>query len=75
VINTQLNSWFKFHREESNALREAYTLQREAQKKFDAQYKQLLKQKEKLFKKQDIHAWRVTKEDEAQAERVKMDPS
>ena len=34
-----------------------------------------MKQKEKLFSKQDILAWRVGTEDQIEAERVKRDPS
>jgi hypothetical protein len=55
------------------ALREAFNLQKESQKRFESHYKQLLKQKEKLFKKQDIGDWRVDKEDLVIAERVKTD--
>lgn len=34
-----------------------------------------MKQKEKLFQKQDILQWRVNTEDQIEAERVKRDPS
>ena len=75
LLNNQLNSWFKYHREESVALREAQSLQEESKNKFDARYQQLLKQKEKLFQKQDVLAWRVNTEVQIEAERSKKDPS
>jgi hypothetical protein len=34
-----------------------------------------MKQKEKLFQKQDILAWKVGTEDQIEAERIKRDPS
>lgn len=34
-----------------------------------------MKKKEKLFKKQDVSAWRVVDQDRAAAERVKNDPN
>lgn len=34
-----------------------------------------MKQKEKLFKKQDVLAWRVDTEHQIEAERVKTDPA
>lgn len=49
LLNNQLNSWFKHHREESISLREAQSLQEESRTKYDNKYQQLLKQKEKLF--------------------------
>jgi hypothetical protein len=75
LLNNQLNSWFKYHREESIALREAQSLQEESRMKFDTRYQQLLKQKEKLFQKQDILMWRVNTEDQIAAEQVKRDPA
>ena len=33
-----------------------------------------MKQKEKLFQKQDVLQWRVNTEDQIEAERVKKDP-
>ena len=63
MLNNQLNSWFKYHREEATALRESQSLQHESRRKFDTRYKELMKQKEKLFQKQDIIAWRVNTED------------
>eukprot|EP00347_Sterkiella_histriomuscorum_P002889 403366404 len=74
VLNTQLNGWFKYHREESGAFREAQHLREEAKKNFDIRYNTLMKQKAKLFKKQDILAWRVDREHQIEAERVKNDP-
>jgi hypothetical protein len=44
-------------------LREAHNLREESKKKFELRYEQLMKQKEKLFKKQDVLAWRVNRED------------
>jgi len=46
-----LNGWFKYHREESTAFREAQNLREEAKKVYDVRYEQLMKQKAKLFKK------------------------
>ena len=51
LFNNQLNSWFKFHREESVALREAQSLQNISKMKADQRYASLMKQKEKLFLK------------------------
>jgi hypothetical protein len=63
VLNNQLSSWFKFHREESVSLREACSLQAISRRKYEQRFKELMKQKEKLFQKQDIIAWRVNTED------------
>jgi hypothetical protein len=49
LLNNHLNSWFKYHREESVALREAQSLQEEARTKHETRYAQLMKQKEKLY--------------------------
>ena len=38
LLNNHLNSWFKYHREESVALREAQCLQEEACNKYEARY-------------------------------------
>lgn len=75
VLNNQLSSWFKFHREEAVALRETQSLQEESRRKYDQRFAQLMKQKEKLFKKQDVLSWRVKTEDQIEAEQVKSDPS
>jgi hypothetical protein len=50
-------------------------LQEESRIKFETRYQQLLKQKEKLYQKQDILAWRVNAEDQIAAESVKRDPA
>ena len=75
VLNTELNGWFKYHREEASSLRETQSLRDESKRKYDLRHAQLLKQKEKLFKSQDVLAWRVNSEDQAEAERVKADPA
>ncbi|CDW76278.1 px domain containing protein [Stylonychia lemnae] len=75
VLNTQLNGWFKYHREESTSFKEAQCLREEAKKVYDIRYEQLMKQKAKLFKKQDVLAWRVDREFQIDAEKVKTDPA
>lgn len=69
-----MNGWFKYHREEAGAFRESQHLRDEAKKQFDIKYNQLMKEKAKLFKKQDVLAWRVDREHQIEAERVKHDP-
>lgn len=63
MLNNQLNGWFKYHREEAVALREAQSLQAESRRKYEQMNAQLHKTKEKLFQKQDVLAWRVNTED------------
>lgn len=53
-MNESLSSWFKFQRESSNSLKEAFWLVREANKRYDAQKAELLKNKERLFKRQNV---------------------
>ena len=38
VLNNQLNSMFKYHREEAVSLREAQSLQHEARRKYDQKF-------------------------------------
>jgi hypothetical protein len=51
VLNTQLNGWFKYHREECGSLREAWHLKEASKKKFELRNNKLMKKKEKLFRK------------------------
>ena len=43
-------------------MREEQSLRDEAKRKFDLRYGQLIKEKEKLFKRQDVHEWGVSRE-------------
>lgn len=74
VLNTNLNGWFKYHREEATAFREAQHLREESKRVYEIRSQQLMKQKENLYKKQDVLAWRVDREHQIEAERVKSDP-
>ena len=75
VLNTQLNGWFKYHREEAGAFSENCHLREETKRQFEVRYEQLMKQKAKMFKKQDVLAWRVDAEHRIAAEKVKSDPT
>lgn len=56
-MNESLSSWFKFQRESSTSLKEAFWLVREANKRHVAQKAELLKNKERLFKRQNVQEW------------------
>ena len=74
VLNSQLSGWFKYHREESKSFLEAQNLRDESKRIYEARSSQLKKQKESLFKRQDVLAWRVDKEHQIAAESNKTNP-
>ena len=73
-MNHSLNEWFKFQREGSLGLMEANSLIKESKFKFQQRHSALMKQKEKLYKTQDVNQWGTNPADLYDAKQVLHDP-
>lgn len=56
-MNEMFSHWFKYQREQTQSLKEAFWLVREANKRFNAQKAELAKNKERLFRRQNVQEW------------------
>jgi hypothetical protein len=57
LMNESMSNWFKYQREESVSMKEAWWLVREANKRYKAQKEELVNNKQRLFKRRNVHEW------------------
>lgn len=59
LFNNSLAAWFKYQRQESKSFKEAHWLRDESLLRYNRSKDELLKQKERLFKRKDVSEWQV----------------
>lgn len=57
LFNNSLAGWFKYQRNEAKSFKEAHWLRDESVLRYNRQKDELLKQKERLFKRKDVSEW------------------
>jgi len=67
LVNVQLNSWFKYHADETLAYRDQKALVDQSFAKYEEALKELLAKKQNLFRRGDVKLWRVEEDRMAEA--------